>query len=107
MPLIASEIPATAETLEDYSQVLRADPERRTAIAAQLAEGRLFGGIFNERPVAIALLLPSGDQWQLAEWVVHPATRGRGVGKELLRQTRQLLAPATLSIQLRDSDNNE
>ena len=98
MPLIVSEIAVTEATSADFANVLKADPEIAKALtgAAEKAEGRLFQGIFNARPVALLRVLANGDGWRLAEIVVHPATRGRGVGKEMLRQTGTLLAPAAL-----------
>ena len=99
MPLIVSEITVTEAVSADFANVLKANPEIAEAMtgAAGKAEGRLFQGIFNARPVALLRVLPEGDGWRLAEIVVHPATRGRGVGKEMLRQTGNLLAPAALN----------
>lgn len=98
MPLIVSEIVVTEAASADFANVLKADPEIAEALAAAAdkAEGRLFQGIFNARPVALLRVLPDGDGWRLVEIVVHPATRGRGVGKEMLRQAGNLLAPAAL-----------
>lgn len=98
MPLIVSEIAVTEATSADFTNVLKADPEIANALAgaAGKAEGRLFQGIFNARPVALLRVLADGDDWRLAEIVVHPATRGRGVGSEMLRQAGNLLAPAVL-----------
>lgn len=98
MPLIVSEIAVTEATSADFANVLKADPEIANALAgaADNAEGRLFQGIFNARPVALLRVLADGDGWRLAEIVVHPATRGRGVGSEMLRQAGNLLAPAVL-----------
>lgn len=98
MPLIVSEIAVTEATSADFANVLKADPEIANALAgaAGKAEGRLFQGIFNARPVALLRVLADGDDWRLAEIVVHPATRGRGVGSEMLRQAGNLLAPAVL-----------
>ena len=99
MPLIVSEIAVTEAASADFANVLKADPEIAHALAdaAERAEGRLFQGIFNARPVALLRVLADGDGWRLTEIVVHPATRARGVGKEMLRQTGNLLAPDTLN----------
>ncbi len=98
MPLIVSEIAVTEAASAAFANVLKADPEIASALAdaAGKAEGRLFQGIFNAKPVALLRVLPEADGWRLAEIVVHPATRGRGVGKEMLRQAGNLLAPAAL-----------
>jgi ribosomal protein S18 acetylase RimI-like enzyme len=98
MPLIVNEIAIAEATSAGFINVLKADSEIAGALtrAAAQAEGRLFQGIFNARPVALARVVAAGEGWRLAEIVVHPATRGRGVGKEMLRQTANLLAPASL-----------
>jgi ribosomal protein S18 acetylase RimI-like enzyme len=98
MPLIVNEIAITEGNSSSFSNLLKADSKLAAdlASAAKSAEGRLFQGIFNARPVALARVVASDDGWQLCELVVHPATRGRGVGKEMLRQTSALLAPTSL-----------
>ena len=98
MPLIVSEIAVTEAASADFTNVLKADPGIAEALAAAAgkAEGRLFQGIFNARPVALLRVVADSDGWRLAEIVVHPATRGRGVGKEMLRQAGNLLAPGSL-----------
>ncbi|MCC1495808.1 acetyl-CoA sensor PanZ family protein [Alcanivorax sp. 1008] len=98
MPLIVSEIAITEASSADFANVLKADSELAKALAsaAEQGEGRLFQGIFNARPVSLARVIAAGDGWKLSQIVVHPATRGRGVGKEMLRQTGNLLAPSPL-----------
>ena len=98
MPLIVNEIPISEGDSSSFANLLKADSELATALAnaAKSAEGRLFQGIFNARPIALARVVANDDGWQLCEIVVHPATRGRGVGKEMLRQTSNLLAPNPL-----------
>ncbi|MEE4250555.1 MAG: acetyl-CoA sensor PanZ family protein [Alcanivoracaceae bacterium] len=98
MPLIVSEIAIAEAGSAEFANVLKADSGIAAALAgaAEQGDGRLFLGIFNARPVALARVIAADDGWRLCEIVVHPATRGRGVGKEMLRQTGNLLAPATL-----------
>ena len=98
MPLIVNEIAITEAGSADFANVVKADNEIAKALAdaAEQGEGRLFQGIFNARPVALARVVAVAEGWRLCEIVVHPATRGRGVGKEMLRQTANLLAPAAL-----------
>ncbi len=85
MPLEIHSRPLDNSQLTDLAGVLRADP----ALAEQLsaAQGRenahLWVGIFNARPVSVALV----EAGQLRLLVVHPATRGRGVGTDTLRLT--------------------
>ena len=61
-----------AELAQRFSKVLRDDPDYAAELGQALDAGR---------PVAVALL--DGDA--LAWMVVHPATRGRGVGRDFLR----------------------
>lgn len=102
MPLIVSEIPLSEALSGVFSNVLKTDPDLARAFiqAAESGDGRLFQGVFNAKPVALLRVIntPSTgeSQWRLSELVVHPATRQRGVGKEMVRQTGLLLAPATL-----------
>ncbi|PKM23259.1 MAG: hypothetical protein CVV10_00105 [Gammaproteobacteria bacterium HGW-Gammaproteobacteria-14] len=103
MPLIVSEIPLSEASAETFSNVLKANPDlaRAFAKAAESGDGRLFQGIFNAKPVALLRvisdpLIAGESAWRLSELVVHPATRKRGVGKEMVRQAGALLAPATL-----------
>lgn len=98
MPLIVSEIAIREAGSADFANLLKADPEiaGRLQGAAEAADGRLFVGIFNARPVALLRVTPAPAGWVLADLVVHPATRGRGVGKEMLRQSTALLAPDPL-----------
>jgi ribosomal protein S18 acetylase RimI-like enzyme len=98
MPLIVSEIAVTEAGSADFANVVKADPDlaSRLQTAAGRGEGRLFKGIFNARPVALLRVCPVAQGWHLTEIVVHPATRRRGVGKEMVRQTALLLAPESL-----------
>lgn len=66
---------------------LPAENEWRKRVEAALqnpSSGQLWLGIFNEKPVSIGVI----EDNTLAALVVHPATRGRGVG----RQMRLMLA---------------
>jgi len=102
MLLIVSEIPVSEALSGTFSNVLKADPALAHAFteAAESGDGRLFQGIFNAKPVALLRVIndpaTGKSQWRLSELVVHPATRQRGVGKEMVRQTGALLAPASL-----------
>jgi ribosomal protein S18 acetylase RimI-like enzyme len=98
MPLIVSEIDVTEARSGDFANLLKADPEISASLstAAEQGAGRLFLGVFNARPVALLRAVEAEQGWRLADIVVHPATRGRGVGKELVCQTARLLAPAQL-----------
>ena len=88
MPLLVEENPRQDDLEPRFSRVLRDDPDT-LALLGSIGDGpqwRVFEGIFNGSPVALALLERDTDHWMLRRLVVHPATRGRGVGTELLRQ---------------------
>ena len=71
-----------AELAQRFSRVLRDDPDYAAEPGQALDAGRpVAAAHFNGAPVAVALL--DGDA--LAWMVVHPATRGRGVGRDFLR----------------------
>lgn len=91
MPISAEAHPLTQEQCQTFEQVLRDDPEYREKLAESLAAGdrRLFAAHFNGARVAVALV--AADQPQLDWLVVHPATRGRGVGKDFVRLIGQAL----------------
>lgn len=97
MPLEVSEYPLSAQAADHFSQVLRDDPPEAAKLDAARDDGdtRLLQAIFNARPVALLLLRRDGDNWRPESLVVHPATRGRGVGSALLREAATQL-PLTL-----------
>ncbi|EKF75419.1 hypothetical protein A11A3_03644 [Alcanivorax hongdengensis A-11-3] len=94
MPISAQPNPLETDQCPRFDKVLRDDPQYRQALldAAASGEGRLFAAHFNGQPVAVALLADSepGLQWL----VVHPAARGRGVGRDFLRLIEQQLGEA-------------
>ena len=101
MPLLVQENTHREDLESHFSRVLRDQPDT-LALLASLGDGpqwRVFEGIFNGSPVALALLEQDADHWMLRRLVVHPATRRRGVGTELLRQ----LARQVASLHLPDS----
>jgi GNAT superfamily N-acetyltransferase len=92
MPLLLNEYTEPAAALSELDQVLREDPQVAEAIAAADPDHhRLVVAIFNGRPVAALLLRRDSNQWQAEQLVVHPATRRRGVARELLRLAEQWL----------------
>ena len=88
MPMFVEERTNDGQNASHFERVLSDQPDSHALLVA--AEGdsafRVFETIFNGKPVALALLEQSEDHWQLRRLVVHPATRGRGVGCETLRQ---------------------
>lgn len=93
MPLEVSEHSLTAESPTQFARVLRNDPKAGEMLEAALGQPgwKAFQAVFNARPVALLLLEETDGGWQAVQLVVHPATRGRGVATNLLRQTRQKL----------------
>ncbi|OBX75436.1 acetyl-CoA sensor PanZ family protein [Faucicola atlantae] len=51
--------------------------------------GRLYVGMFNDRPIAAVASLDDGTDGQrrLAHLAVHPANRGRAIDAKLIKQT--------------------
>ncbi|MZR62616.1 acetyl-CoA sensor PanZ family protein [Alcanivorax sp. DP30] len=91
MPISVQAHPLSPEECQTFEQVLRDNPEYRQKLQDTQEKGdrRLFAAHFNGKRVAIALV--EKDQ-PLVDWmVVHPATRGRGVGKDFLRLIGQTL----------------
>lgn len=91
MPISIQAHPLSQEECQAFEQVLRDAPQYRQKLVDAVADGhgRLFAAHFNGQPVAIALI--EENQPQLAWMVVHPATQGRGVGKDFLRLIGQQL----------------
>lgn len=89
MPITVEFHPARPELAQTFAQVLRDDPHHALELQRTLQLGasragadgsRIAAAHFNGRPVAVAVL--HGEE--LAWMVVHPATRGRGVGRDFL-----------------------
>lgn len=93
MPLEIKQSPLTPNTLDHFDQVLRDRPEERNRLAAAVDEAgtRLFQAIFNGRSVGLLLLRETDVRPVVDTVVVHPATRGRGVGRTLLEQAGRAL----------------
>ena len=94
MPISVEAHALTQSQCEAFAKVLRDAPQyhQRLADAVADGQGRLFAAHFNGQRVAIALV--EENQPQLAWMVVHPATQGRGVGKDFLRLIGQQLGEA-------------
>lgn len=91
MPISVQAHPLSPEQCQTFEQVLRDDPEYREKLQAAQDAGdrRLYAAHFNGKRVAIALI--EKNQPVLDWMVVHPATRGRGVGKDFVRLIGQAL----------------
>lgn len=88
MPIQVSEHTLTAKSTDYFARVLRNDASAREALEHALAAPghRAFQAVFNGSPVALLLLREEDDGCRPVTLVVHPATRGRGVGSEFARQ---------------------
>ena len=91
MPISVEAHTLSENQCEAFAKVLRDAQQYRQKLADAVAsgQGRLFAAHFNGQRVAIALI--EEKQPQLAWMVVHPATQGRGVGKDFLRLIGQQL----------------
>ena len=106
MPLEVRAHELCADSPTHFAQVLRADTEAAAELQ-QLAGGATSGwcaleGVFNGRPVALALAQAEQEGWRLHCLVVHPATRNRGVGGEILQAAASRLAPLRIPDSLAD-----
>lgn len=95
MPISVEFHPTRPELARTFAKVLRDDPDYAADLERILGEGpvdgkRIAAAHFNGQPVGVAVL--QGDN--LAWMVVHPATRGRGVGRDFLRHIEQKLGHA-------------
>lgn len=83
MPISLEFHSPNAELAQHFSKVLRDDPDYAAELGQALDAGRpvVAAAHFNGAPVAVALLNGATLEWM----VVHPATRGRGVGRDFLR----------------------
>lgn len=93
MSLEIKQSPLTPRTLEHFDQVLRDRPNEHQRLAEAVDETgtRLFQAIFNGRSVGLLLLRETHAQPVVDTVVVHPATRGRGVGRNLLEHAGKAL----------------
>lgn len=90
MPLIIQPHALNADSQQYFARVLSDQPQ----LLASLADGQqrlLIEAIFNGQPVALLLAEPANTGCTATALVVHPATRGRGVGTELLIKGSVLL----------------
>lgn len=91
MPISVELHPSRPELAQTFAQVLRDQPDYAADLELALQEQpRIAAAHFNGNPVAVAVL--HGDQ--LAWIVVHPATRGRGVGRDFLALLEKKLGHA-------------
>ena len=58
-------------------------------IAAGLANGSLVAGRFNDRLLGAALLQREGTDWRLSHLCVRKVTRGRGVARRIIDESRR------------------
>lgn len=91
MPLIAREHQCGSESPDYFSRVLREDPETSARLASPAPGLRVIEGHFNGSPLAVMLVDEGPAGPVVTALVVHPASRGRGVGSTLLRQASALL----------------
>lgn len=106
MPLDVQEHPFSEETADYFSRVLREHPELLAILQQNPSPQRLIEGRFNGRPIALLLVEPAKEAWQINQLVVHPANRGRGVATQLRQQAEHLLqAPLQLATEAQLDDD--
>lgn len=98
MPLIIQLHPVTATSGTHFARVLADQPAVRQQLDQAGADALLVETIFNGQPVALLLARKRENGCRAEALVVHPATRGRGVGGETLLEGMKLLpAPVAWS----------
>jgi GNAT superfamily N-acetyltransferase len=91
MPLIIQEHPLAAASQTYFARVLSDQPGTAARLTGNTDNLLLVEAIFNGQPVALLLAERQSEGCKAVALVVHPATRGRGVGSELLRKGAALL----------------
>ncbi|MCH8542515.1 MAG: GNAT family N-acetyltransferase [Alcanivorax sp.] len=71
--------------------MLREHPDISARLAAPTPGLRVVEGHFNGSPLAVMLVVEGPKGPVVEALVVHPASRGRGVGSTLLKQASALL----------------
>jgi GNAT superfamily N-acetyltransferase len=102
MPLIIQEHRICPDSQQRFARVLSDQPDVANHLASASDDLLLVEAIFNGQPVALLVAKRQGEGCWVKALVVHPATRGRGVGRELLvKGSRLLPAPVEWSEDLR------
>ncbi len=91
MPLIVQTHQTHADTPAYFARVLKDQPQVANLLAERTTELLVVEGVFNDNPVALLLAEPTAQGSRLLALVSHPATRGRGVGREVLQKGSKLL----------------
>lgn len=91
MPLIIQQHLVSRDSAQRFARVLSDQPQTSAHLTQAGDDTLLIEAIFNGQPVAILLASRQGTGCRAEALVVHPATRGRGVGSELLRNGSPLL----------------
>lgn len=91
MPLIVQLHPKTADTSRYFAKVLSDQPKVQAQLEQANDKALLVEAIFNGQPVALMLGTKQNQGCHISALVVHPATRGRHVGTELLNKGFALL----------------
>lgn len=86
MPLIVRTHEADEQTSTYFARVLSDQPAVKRQLESVDEQRLLVEAVFNGQPVALLLASRQPQGCRVEALVVHPATRGRGVGKELARK---------------------
>lgn len=96
MPLIIQLHTFTSASASYFSRVLADQPDLLARLDKAETTRLMVQTIFNGQPVALLLASRLAQGCRVDALVVHPATRGRGVGRETLLEGVKLL-PAPVS----------
>ena len=69
-------------------------------IEAALASGTLVAGRFNDRLLGAALLQRGKKEWRLSHLCVRKVTRGRGVARHIIAESRRQAGEAAAELHL-------
>lgn len=107
MPLIVQSHAVSEQTPSYFARVVADQPQAQQTLATTDDNVLLVEAIFNGQPVALLLAHKQANGCCVDLLIVHPATRGRGVGRELARKSVELLpAPVEWSPALRKLVND-
>lgn len=108
MPLFVQKIEPQSLSSEEinsrFQRLLQQQPAQLEQLPECIAgtDTAVIEGIFNGQPVVLAMLKQAQQGWQLDYLIVHPATRQRGVGTDMLKQLLNLYPGLTVPESLAD-----
>ncbi len=83
--------PLTRQNSKNSEPVSRKTHEAWLRFSLENQDRRLFIAEVSGKPVGTVRLDRSADEWELS-WTVAPATRGKGLGKEMVKEATKLVS---------------